>query len=156
MSAATTIFVVVMMIATLMIVSATFMITSSAVVSTTTCQMLDQVLNLFLSGFAVLNYLSSEVQQFACHRVVGIYCHTVFLNLHDLCHKLMILIVHQSNGGSLEDILVVEMSVDHENAAIQFVLTLWHVFAKGLAWLQGEIKVLALLQTAHFLLETVE
>ena len=145
-----------MMITTLMIVSAALVITTSAVVSTSACQMLDQVLHLFLCGIAILNHPASEVQAFTSQRVVGIYRHTVFLDLHHLGHKLMILIVHQGDGGSLEDILVVEMSVDHENAAIQFVLTLWHVFAKGLAWLQGEIKVLALLQTAHFLLETVE
>ena len=156
MAAATTAFVIVVMVTTFMIVSTSLVIAFTAMVSATTCQMLDQVLYLFLSGITVLNHSSCEVQQLTCQRVVGIYGYTVFLDLHHLCHKLMILIVHQGDGGSLEDILVVEVAVDHEYLTIQLMLTFWHIFAKGFSRLQDEIEVCALLQITHFLLETIE
>ena len=143
------------MITSLMIF-ASLVITSTTVMSATTCQMLDQVLYLFLSSITVLYHASCEVQQLTCQRVVGIYGDTVFLDLHHLGHKLMVLIVHQGDGGSFEDILVVEVAIDHEYLTIQLMLTFWHIFAKGFSWRQGEIEVCALLQTAHFLLETIE
>lgn len=107
-------------------------VAASMMVPTTACQMLDQVLDLFVGSIAILNHGSYEVEYLACKRVVGVDSHTVFLDLLDFCHKLMVLIVHQGDNGVLEDILMVEMTVDHEYVAPQLVHTLGLIISKSL------------------------
>ena len=152
MSAAATTFVIVS--AVIMVTS--LVVTTTTMMSTTACQMLDQVLNLFFCGIAILDYDTCEVQQLACQRVVGINGYAVFLNLHHLRHKLMILIVHQGDGGAFKDVLVIEVTIDRKYLTIHLVLAFWHIFAKSIFWLKGEVEVSALLQTAYLLLEFVE
>ena len=90
-------------------------VAASMMVPAAACQMLDQVLDLLVGcSIAILNHGSYEVEYLACKRVVGVDRHTVFLDLLDFCHKLMVLIVHQGDNGVLEDILMVEMTVDGE------------------------------------------
>ena len=138
-SASAAFFVVVLMSATVTAAFAAVTVMMSATAAPA-CQVFDEVLYLFLCGLTVLNHFSCEVQQFACQRVVGIYRHTVFIDLHHRCHKLMILIVHQGDGGSLEDILVVEMTVDGEYIAGEFVYALGYIFAKCLRRFKGEVE----------------
>ena len=122
MSAATTVVVVMMAFAafflTVVAVAASMMVSAAA------SQMLDQVLYLLICGIAILDDCSSEVQGLTCERVVGVDGDTIFLDFLDFGHKLVIFVVHQGDNSALEDILVVEMTVDHENIATQLVYTI--------------------------------
>ena len=102
------------------------------VVPAAACQMLDQVLYLLVSGVTILNDRSCEIQGLACERVVGIDRDTVFFDLLDFCHELMVFIVHQGDNGTLEDILVVEMTVNRENITTQLMYALWLKLSKSL------------------------
>ena len=130
MSAAATVVVVMMAFAAFFL--AVVAVAASMMVSAAACQMLDQVLYFFISGIAILYDCSSEVQGLACERVVGVNGDTVFLDLLDFGHELVVFVVHQGNNSVFEDILVVEMTVDHENIAIQLVYPFGLKFSKSL------------------------
>lgn len=151
-TAATAVFVLMVVVASFMIASFMMMTTTA----TAACEVLDQVLNLFLRGFAVLHNLSGEIQSLACQRVVGINCHTVFLNLHDLCHEMLVFIVHQGNDCSLEDVFVIEMSVDHEDTSVDLVHALWLIGAKSLLGLQDKVEGVTLGLSHQLLFESIE
>lgn len=107
-------------------------VAASMMVPAAACQMLDQVLDLLVGCIAILDHGTYEVEYLACKRVVGVDRHTIFLDLLDFCHKLMILIVHQGDNGVLEDILMVEMTVNHEYVAPQLVHALGLVISESL------------------------
>ena len=125
-------------------------------VSAATCQMLDQVLYLFISGVAILDDCSCEVQGLTCERVVSVDGDTVFLDLLDFGHELVVFIIHQGDNCALEDILVVEMTVDHENIATQFVYTLGLKISKSLRRLQDKIEFGTLFQLHNLLFEGIQ
>ena len=120
------------------------------------CQVLDEMLYFLLGGLTVLNDCTREVQRLACQGMVGIDGHAVFLNLHHLSHKLVVLVVHQGDNGTLKNILVVEMSVYGKYLAVHLVHTLGYILAESLCWSQLEIKVAALLKALYLLLEGIE
>ena len=60
---------------------------------TTACQHLDGLVDLFLRGIAILADSTGEVKGFASQGVVGVDGDTIFLNLYDSGHELMILAV---------------------------------------------------------------
>ena len=122
MSAAAT--VVVMMMAFAAFFLAVVAVAASMMVSASACQVLDQVLYLLISCIAILDDCSCEVQGLTCERVVSVDGDTVFLDLLDFGHELVVFIIHQGDNCALEDILVVEMTVDHENIATQLVYTI--------------------------------
>ena len=68
--------------------------------------------------------------------MVGVNCHTVFLNLFHFGHKLVVLIVHERDDRPLEDILMVEVAVNHKYIALQFVNALGVIFTECLFWLK--------------------
>ena len=90
-----------------------------------------QMLYLIFCSLTIFYHLSSEVECSTCERVVGIYGNTIFFNLDNLCHKMVLLIIHQSDYCTLVDIVVVEMSVDSECLTSNLMYTLWLVFAKS-------------------------
>ena len=158
MSTATAVAVLVVVVAALVI--AAFVITAFAMMMATArtaaCQVLDEVLYLFFRGLAVLHHLTGEVQGLACQRMVGIDGHTVFFNLDDLCHEMLVLIVHQGNDCPLVDILVVEMAVDRKDATVDFMHALRLVGAKSILRLQDKVESIAFCQAHHLLFECVE
>ena len=114
-TAATTIVVVMMMLVIATLVATTLMVaTTSAATAASASHMLDEVLDLLLGGLAILDDLTLEVESLACQWVIGVDGNAVFLDLNDLGHELVILIIHQSDYCTLVDIIVVEMSVDGE------------------------------------------
>lgn len=156
-ASATTAIVVVVMLVIAALMIATLVVASAAITTAAaTCHMLNQVLNLLVGSLAVLNHLTLKVQGFACQWVVGVDSNAVFLNLNNLGHELVILVVHQGDNGSLEDVIVVEMAVNGKYLAAYLVNTLDYVLAKSLGWCQLEIKAAALLKTLYLLLESIE
>ncbi len=123
-------------IATLTATFAMMMATATA----TTSQMLNHVLNFLFCRLAILNHATGKVQDLAGKRVVRIYGHTVFLYLLHLCHKALVFIVHQCNDGALEDILMVEMAVNHKNPTIHFMYALRLILAECFSRLKGKIE----------------
>ena len=141
--------------ATLMLPTAVIA-TAAATTAATTCHVLDQVLNLLLCGLAVLNDSALEVQGLACQWVVGVDGDTVFLNLHHLGHELVVLIIHQGDHCTLEDIIVIKVAVHCKYLAAHLVYTFCHILTESLCWCQLEIEVATFLETLHLLLESVE
>ena len=145
-----------------MLVIATFVIAALVVASAatttaaSTCHMLNQVLNLLVGSLAVLNHLTLEVQGFASQWVVGINGNTVFLDLYHLSHELMVLVVHQGDNSALEDVVVIEMTVNGKYLAANLVNALSYILAECLSRSQLEIKVAALFKTLYLLLESIE
>ncbi len=138
-SAAAAFIVVVLMSATVTTAFATVTVMMSATAAAA-CQVLDEMLYFLLGGLTVLNDCTREVQRLACQGMVGIDGHAVFLNLHDLGHKLVVVGVRQGDDGSLEDIVVVEMAVDGEHITGEFVYALRDIFAECLRRFKDEIE----------------
>ena len=123
---------------------------------TAACQHLDQMLYLFFRCLTVLLHLSDEVQFLASQRVIGVDGDAVVLDFHYLSHKLMVFGIVHRDDGSLEDMLVVELSVDAEDVTLQLVDALRDIIPESFIGLQGEIKLFALLHTDEVLLKGVE
>ena len=148
---------VMLVIAAITVMIATTVI--SAAVTTTaasTCHVLNQVLNLLFGSLAVLNHAALEVQSLACKRVVGVNSNTVFLYLGNLCHKLVVFIIHQCDNSSFKDILVIKMTVNGEYLAAHLVHTLGNILAKSFSRSQLEIEIAAFLQALYLFLESIK
>ena len=114
------------------------------------------MLNFLFGSLAVFNNLTLEVQGFACQWVVGVNSNTIFFDLYHFSHELMILVVHQCDNGTFEDVIVVEMTVNGKYLAAYFVYTFSNVLAKSLGRSQFEIEIAALLKTFDLLLEGIK
>jgi len=161
-AAAASIVVMVMLViaATAIMIAATASVvmiaTSVTTAAASASHVLDKVLNLLLSSFAVLNNAALEVKSLASERVVGVNSNTVFLNLGYLSHKLVLFVIHQSDNSSFEDILVVEVPVNGEHLAAHLVHTLSDILAKSLCRSKLEVEVATFLKSLHLLLESIE
>lgn len=161
-AAAASIVVMVMLViaATAIVVAATASVvmiaTSVTTAAASASHVLDKVLNLLLSSFAVLNNAALEVKSLASERVVGVNSNTIFLNLGYLSHKLVLFVIHQSDNSSFEDILVVEVPVNGEHLAAHLVYTLSDILAKSLCRSKLEVEVATFLKSLHLLLESIE
>ena len=143
-------------VAATLVLATAVIATAAATTAATTCHVLDQVLNLLLSGLAVLNDSALEVQGLACQWVVGIYGYSIFLDLYNFGHELMVLVVHQGDDSTLEDVVVVEMAIHGEYFAANLVYALCYIFAESLCRSQLKIKVAALLKAFYLLLESIK
>ena len=130
--------------------------TSVTTAAASASHVLDKVLNLLLSSFAVLNNAALEVKSLASERVVGVNSNTIFLNLGYLSHKLVLFVIHQSDNSSFENILVVEVPVNGEHLAAHLVHTLGNILAKSFSRSQLEIEIAAFLQALHLFLESIK
>ena len=119
------------------------------------CQMLDQVLYFILSGLTVLYHGSSEVQCLASQGMVGVEGDAIFLDFQDFGHETVVFVVHQGDDGTFVDIVVVEMTVDHERLPAQFMNTFRVVCSECVSGLQGEVERCAALFLDQLLLEGV-
>ena len=128
----------------------------STATSASASHLLDERLYFLLSGLAVLDDGTREVQHLPGQWVVGVDGYAVFLDLLYLRHEALVVCAHQGDDCTLEDIVVVEMPVDREDLTSQFVYSLRIVNAESLCWLQGEVEGCAFLVLDHLLLETVE
>ena len=123
---------------------------------TAACQHLDQMLYLFFRSLTILLHLSNEVQFLASQWVIGIDSDAVVLDFYYLSHELMVFGIVHRDDSSLEDMLVIEFSVDAEDVTLQLVDALRDIIPESLIGLQGEIKRFALLHTDEVLLKGVE
>ena len=143
-----------------MAVSATVTVFAFAMMVTTsvtaTCEHLDGLAHLLFCGVAILADGAREVERLACQRVVGVNGHTVFLHLHDLSHKLMILIVCQCDNGIGVDIVVIEMTIDGEDLRVELMNAQRLVDTECLFWLEDEVETVALGMLDDLLLESIE
>jgi hypothetical protein len=156
-TAAAAIVVVMMMLMIATIVIATFMVAATtATTAASTSHVLDKVLNLLLGSLAVLDDFTLEVEGLAGQGVICVDGNTVFLDLNDLGHELVFLIVHQSDNCTFENILVVKMPIDGEHLAANLMYTLGNILAESLCRSELEIKVATLLQILYFLLESIK
>ena len=155
MAVSTTTIVVVMIVSAAFATAFAFIMMVSAT-ATSTSEMLYEVLHFLVGSFAVYVNLASEVECLACERVVGVDGDTIFLNLLDLSHKTVLLIVHQSDYCTFVDIVVVEMAVDGECLSAKLMNTFRIVFTKGLRWLEYEIEVASRLEGYDILLKCIE
>ena len=155
-TATTAIVVVVMLVIATFVIAALVVASAATTTAASTCHMLNQVLNLLVGSLAVLNHLTLEVQGFASQWVVGINGNTVFLDLYHLSHELMVLVVHQGDNSALEDVVVIEMTVNGKYLAANLVNALSYILAECLSRSQLEIKVAALFKTLYLLLESIE
>lgn len=156
-TAAAAIVVVMMMVVIATLVIATLVVaTASAATAASASHVLYKVLNLLLGGLAVLDDLTLEVESLAGQRMIGVDGYAVFLDLNDLGHELVILIVHQSDNCTLENIIVVEVAIYSEYLAANLMYTLGYILAESLSRSEFEIKVATLLQILYFLLECIE
>ena len=117
---------------------------------------MQRILNLLFCGLAVLQDKSHELQRHSGQRVIGINGHGILVDLHHASHESLVVLVHEGDDGSRENIFVVEMSVDGKRLTLHLVHALWLIVAKSLGRKQGEIKLLARLQLYEALLEGVE
>ena len=142
-SAAAAFFVVVLMSTTVATTVANAFASITVMMSATAasaCQVLDQVLYLILSGLTVLNHGSSEVQRLASQGMVGVEGDAIFLDFQDFGHETVVFVVHQGDDGTFVDIVVVEMTVDHERLPAQFMNTFRVVCSECVSGLQGEVE----------------
>ncbi len=71
-----------------------FVMTVMASSSTTaSCQLLNHLINLRLSGITVFQHRSSKKENLSCQRMVCIYCDTICFNLCYGSHELMALYI---------------------------------------------------------------
>jgi hypothetical protein len=156
-TAAAALVVVMMMLVIATLVATTLVVaTTSAATAASASHVLDKMLDLLLGSLAVLDDLTLEVECLASQRVIGINGNAVFLDLNDLGHELVVLIVHQSDNGTLENIIVVEVAIYGEYLAANLMYTLGYILAESLCRSEFEIKVATLLQILYFLLECIE
>jgi len=156
-TAAAAIVVVMMMVVIATLVIATLVVaTTSAATAASAGHVLDKMLNLLLGSLAVLDDLTLEVESLASQRVIGINGYAIFLDLNDLGHELMVLIVHQSDNCTLENIIVVEVTIYGENLTTNLMYTLGYILAESLCRSKFEIEIATFLQILYFLLECIE
>ena len=145
---------------TVMVVSAAAIVTAFAMMMPATMtaarQHLDGLIDLFLCCIAVFANGARKVERLASQRVVGVNSNAIFLNFYDSGHELMILAIRQGDDGIGVDVIVVEMTVDRENLALQLMNPLRFVGTESLFWFEGKIEGVALRMIDHRLLESVE
>ena len=119
------------------------------------CQVLDEVLYLVVGSLTVLNHSACKVERLTSQGMVGVEGDAVFLNLQDFGHETVVFVVHQGDDGTFVDIVVVEMTVDHERLPAQFMNTFRVVCSECVSGLQGEVERCAALFLDQLLLEGV-
>ena len=95
-----------------------FMVSTTAA---TACQVLDQVLYFLLGSLAVFDHGTDAVEDFAGEGVVGIESDAIVFHFLDLGHEVVILVVHQGDHGVFVDMLAIELAIDGEDFAPNFV-----------------------------------
>ena len=116
------------------------------------------VLGLQLLGRGVAHQLhvAAVAHRLAGELVVKVHEHLVVGDLHYLTLDAHTLLGHHGHAGSGTDVLGVKLAVDVENFLLQLIDELGVLHAKGLVGLQGEVKLLALLQAHDVVLETLD
>ena len=114
-----TAFVMLMMLvaATAIVVFATTS-TAVAVTSATTRHVLNEVVNLFLSGVAVFYHSTLKIKRLASQRVVQVYLDFLFANLYDASVEAVALFVLKGYDSVLIDVFMVEVAIDAERFAV--------------------------------------
>ena len=113
-------------------------------------------LNLLVGGIAILEHHTVELQRQSGQRVVGVYGDAIVFYLDDACHETLLLLIHEGDDGAGEDVVVVELVVDHEHFTLHLVYAFLVVFTESLCGSQGEVEFLSLLKCQDVLFEGIE
>ena len=115
---ATAFVMLVMLVAATAIVVFATTSTAVAVTSATTRHVLNEVVNLFLSGVAVFYHGTLEIKRLASQRVVQVYLDFLFANLYDASVEAVALFVLKGYDSVLIDVFMVEVAIDAERFAV--------------------------------------
>ena len=138
--------VVMMVVAAIAVTVATTSATVTAAAATAfTAQAVDQSLYFAVGGFTLLYYRSHKVQCLACQRMVQVYLHICIGHIEHLAIESVAIFVLQWHNGILENMLMVEMTVDRKDAAVQIQNTLGLHIAIGFILGQRKVESAALL-----------
>jgi len=130
--------------------------TATAAAAALMAHVVQQVLDLFFGSLAVFEHHARELQRLVCQWMVGIQRHPVVLNLRHTHHEVLSVLVLHRYHGTGEDIGGVELTVDKELLAWQFMYAFGKIFAKSLRWFERKLELLALWHIGNALFETVE
>ena len=151
MSASATTAVAVLMV--VVAIAFTVVTSASAVVL---FNMLDESLYLVVCCFACLQHLSLESQVFPCQWVVEVHLHFLVVDVEHLAEEVVAVFVLKRYDGSFEDMLVVEVVVDGENAAVDINDVRRVVGAIALLLRERELEVVSFAKVFHRLFKGVE
>ena len=145
--------VVIVIVVTSAVASTT---TVAAIAAATSSEVLHHVVYLFLSGVAVLQNGTFEVECLTSQRMVEVNLHLLFANLQYATIEAVTLLILQGHDGVNIDMLVVEVAIDAEYLACQIQHVFVVIFTIALFLAQRDIEVLAFRSSNHLLLELVE
>ena len=116
-----------------------FAFTVTVIASTSAMVMfnvVDEALHLLFSGIACFKDFTLESQFFSSQRVVEVHLHLLIVHFKDLSEEVVSVFVLQWDDGILKDMLVVEVSVDGEDIAVDVYDVSYVIVTVSLFWHQ--------------------
>ena len=107
-------------------------------------------------GIAHQLHITAIAHGLASQLMVEVHKHLVVGDLDHLPLDTHALLGHHRHDGALADMLVVKLAVDVEDLLLQFVHQVGVLDAEGVLGLQGEVKLLALLEVDNVVVETLD
>ena len=158
MASASTVMIVVIAI-TVAVIASAIAVTSTVTTSATaalTAQAIDKALYLVLCSLATLKNLSREAEGLSRKRMIEVHLHLVVGNLKNTSVETVAILILQGHDGILEDILMIEMSVDAEHLAFEVEDACSLTIAVCLVLVELKLKVGTSLKTYNLLLKLLE
>ena len=143
-------------LAMLMVVVAAALAFVTSTAAAFAAHVVEQVLDLLLGSIAVLNDESCEEQRLAGQRMVQVHLHLVLCHFQHAAEEVVAVGVLQGDDGTLVDVLLVEVAVNHEVLAFQVQHAFFHILAVGFIFAQLEGEGLSLLQVLDFFLKRLK
>ena len=131
-----TIFVLVFML----IIATVFAVVTATSASVFTVDGIQEILNFFFCSLAIFQDVALKVQCLACQRMVQVNLYLVISNVKHMTHEMVSILILQWHHSILENIFVVEMTVDAEYFLFQIEHTLVYIFSISLFGSQREVK----------------
>lgn len=130
--------------------------TTALAATASTSHVLDERCHFVVSSRTVFYDVTVEAERHASVGVVGVDGDAVVLNFRHAGHELVTLDVIKCDDSSFVDVLIVELAIDLEDLALQFVYTFLVIGTEGLLGLQVELKFLSCLNIDNVLLQCVQ
>ena len=131
-------------------------IATAATATSTTRQLTDDLLDFGLGSLVAMNHSTSEIQRFACERMVQIDHDHIAANLENAPKEAVARAILQGNDGINVDVLAIELPIDDKHFAVEFQHALLQICAVGLLGRQREIEGVAAFQGLQLLFESLE
>lgn len=107
-------------------------------------------------GVAHELYKTGVAHRLASELVVEVHEHLLVGDLDDLSLDAHAFLRHHGHAGTRADVLGVKLAVDVENFLFEFIDEFGVLHSEGFMRLEGEIKLVALLQSHDVILETLD